>query len=403
MNICYVTQEYPRGNEFGGIATYIHQMAKAMAEMGHKVIIVTRGHDKQTHYTEMNGIEVFSLLPHLFHSRRILRRLDLLGLGYAIALMRVLPDIITQHKIHIIETQSTPADIILYHLFRRVKDVPTIIRFHTNLPWYWNFLFKKSNFLSLSVYHKQRSITERIMAHRANSITVPSVAAVNLFNQRFKGLEHKVKLLPNFVDAGLFQPVLSQANNHKCRILCLGRSDPIKGFEVLYQAMPEILKAVPSAEIIFAGMSNYDELHKYAIQVNAPVPENLKSKIRFAGIVPYQEMPKLYNQATICVIPSRWEQFAFVCLEAMACGKAIVASDVGGLSEMIENEESGILVKAGDVGALAKAVIRVLRNEEKRKYLESKARQRVVDLYTKAQIISATIQHYQSVLSELKN
>lgn len=81
------------------------------------------------------------------------------------------------------------------------------------------------------------------------------------------------------------------------------------------------------------------------------------------GALPRNEMPAFWNSLSVAVVPSFHEAFGLIALEAMACGIPVVASAVGGLKEIVEDSETGMLVPPGDAAALAQALITLLTNE----------------------------------------
>ena len=90
-----------------------------------------------------------------------------------------------------------------------------------------------------------------------------------------------------------------------------------------------------------------------------------------------EELVKLYNQATICIFPSYRESFGLVGLEAMSCGRAVIATPLG-FSEYIENGKDGIIIPAKDENALKNAIVDLMTNEKKRKMLEKNARKKAL-------------------------
>nr|WP_269755846.1 glycosyltransferase [Desulfogranum marinum] len=87
------------------------------------------------------------------------------------------------------------------------------------------------------------------------------------------------------------------------------------------------------------------------------IPEELQDKIVFAGGVPYSEIPALFNDSCFCVYPSRWENWANVCLEAMSYGCVVLASKNGGMSEMIEHGQSGFVIDPLDPSDIAEIIL----------------------------------------------
>ena len=132
-------------------------------------------------------------------------------------------------------------------------------------------------------------------------------------------------------------------------VLCVGRPRFLKGIHVLARAIPD-----RSGKDVPKRRSHLFPLRWAKVAVRRPTPtarssENLLDDPRIrivADPVTRANMPDYYQRATICVVPSLWEGFGYVCAEAMACGVAVVASRTGGLAEIIEDEQSGVLVRA---------------------------------------------------------
>ena len=100
--------------------------------------------------------------------------------------------------------------------------------------------------------------------------------------------------------------------------------------------------------------------------------------ILFRGSEPQELLPDYYAAATVCAVPSRYESFGLVAVEAMACGLPVVASRAGGLKFTVEEEVSGLLVPVGDAPALAHALDRVIRDRDLRASLQVGARQAAI-------------------------
>ncbi len=133
------------------------------------------------------------------------------------------------------------------------------------------------------------------------------------------------------------------------RLLCVGRLVPIKGHDVLLRAFAQVRDAVPGLELVLAGAGPLEaELRRRVGELR------LDASVRFLGLVSPIE-PEL-EAAAIVVIPSLGEGFGMVALEAMERGRAVIASDVGGLPEIVADGETGLIVPRGDHEALARAI-----------------------------------------------
>src|SRR5713226_5488776 len=164
------------------------------------------------------------------------------------------------------------------------------------------------------------------------------------------------RVIPNGVDTEIFRP----SHTEKVQdILFVGRFQKVKGLDIL----------LSSLKYLFLS-----ERRKYKVGVIGPfspdqravltrnVPEELREEIEFHGTVPHEDMPQFLNSSRLVVMPSRYETFGLPALEGIACGIPVVASNVGGLPEIV-NKEVGLLFEAGDSVALAKAISKGMSEE----------------------------------------
>ena len=171
----------------------------------------------------------------------------------------------------------------------------------------------------------------------------------------------KIRVIPEGVDLNLFRPKTAEIGSEKV-LLFVGRVAPEKGLIHLIRAMPKVVSAFPSASLLIVGEDQgiQRELMKVA--------EGLKVKkaIHFLGPKFGSELARIYQRATIFVLPSVYETFGLAALEAMATGLPIVTTKVGGIPELVEDNYNGILVSPRDHDALAEAIIKLLSDPELR-------------------------------------
>lgn len=180
-------------------------------------------------------------------------------------------------------------------------------------------------------------------------------------------------------------------------VLYVGRFDVSKGIETLVRACAQV-KELHSSDLpcnSAAGQSNsFDPKHLRLVLVGGNDPEyadnyerqRIEQLVRelglaehavFVGQVGHDVLPLYYTAADVCVIPSQYEPFGLVAIEAMACGTPVVASEVGGLKFTVVPEETGLLVPPGQVEAFAGAINRVLTDEVWARRLRRQASHRV--------------------------
>jgi glycogen(starch) synthase len=140
------------------------------------------------------------------------------------------------------------------------------------------------------------------------------------------------------------------------RLVVVARLDETKGVQVLLAAMPTILAAHPRAHLTIVGTGEMEErLRRLAADLG------VESAVTLVGWQPPAGLAATLARADVAVIPSIWpESFGMAALEALATGCAVVASDCGGLPDLVRHNETGVLVPPGDVGVLADAVRRLL-------------------------------------------
>lgn len=139
----------------------------------------------------------------------------------------------------------------------------------------------------------------------------------------------------------------------------LARLAPQKGHRVLFDALPAVLAAVPDLLVRIVG---HEELSTVAELRSHAAERGVAEHVRFEGFC--ADVPALLADLDVMVLPSLWEGFGLVLLEAMAAGRPVVASAVGPVPEVVTDGETGLLVPPGDSRALGRALVRVLRDPD---------------------------------------
>ncbi len=188
----------------------------------------------------------------------------------------------------------------------------------------------------------------------------------------------RLRVIPPGVDLGLFRPIpqaealawLGDGPEHRM-ILFVGRMDPVKGLDTLVQAMALLIQEQPEwrkgACLCIVGGDKPDD--PAALDETARRIDRLRAELGLADFVTFlgpqsqADLPFYYSAAQVVVVPSRYESFGMVALEAMACGAPVIASDVGGLSTLVRDGRTGFLVPDGDPVALA-ARLKLLFNNK---------------------------------------
>lgn len=156
-------------------------------------------------------------------------------------------------------------------------------------------------------------------------------------------------------------------------VLMVGRAVPQKGFDVGLDTFAKVLRFARDARLVVAG----DGVDLPALRSQA-VELGIESSVAFLGWVPPVEVPSLIEAATILLVPSRYEGFGLVTIEAARCARPVVAFRIAGMPEAVAHGETGILVAPGDRDALAAAIVALLADPPRAAALGARARDRVV-------------------------
>jgi len=214
----------------------------------------------------------------------------------------------------------------------------------------------------------------------------------------------KIVIISNGVDIANFTPKPS-LDSQEFIILTMRRLAPKNGVQYLVEAAPAVVAALPQARFWVAGEG------KLEADIRRRVAElGLEDHFRFIGLVPHAQTTFYYQQADVVVFPSSAESTSLACLEAMAMGKAIVASNLTAYQDMLGANQRGLLVELFDrvesdynappflpperIQALADAILRLASDPSLRGELGSRARRYVIEQYDWSQIAARTVRAY---------
>jgi glycosyltransferase involved in cell wall biosynthesis len=376
MHICFLTHEYPPA-EHGGIGSFTQTIARGLVALGHRVTVAGHYPLEQKEIEDDNGVQVIRLpIPKIPKGGFFLNSYHL---------RRLLCQIQKDHEIDIIEGPN----LSLAYLSRSFP-VAKILRIHT----------------TISTTKKPRIARDWLIRRAFN--VADYVCAVSQFcaqsNRVNLGLNaRKIKILFNPVDTSIFKPRSFELERDGA-ILFVGTVCENKGVRQLIQAMPEIINSFPSAQLWIVGRDWPDPT------TGRPFAEILRKEmlpeagryIQFKGPVDHSEVPDLISRAQICVFPSHLENMPVVWLEAMAMGKAIVASKTGPGPEVLEDGLSGILCDPFDPSSIAAGVLKLLKFRDLRLRLGKQARKRAVGNFSLDAILEQNVSFYRQCFTTYK-
>jgi glycosyltransferase involved in cell wall biosynthesis len=247
---------------------------------------------------------------------------------------------------------------------------------------------KKNGYLSVrdrvaNYFMQKLSKLEEETAKKASIVVTISNYSLEKIQKYYCIEQNKVRIVPNGVDIEKFKPMDTKAvrqkfglGNETC-VLFVGSLIPRKGLPFLVEAAKKVAKNKADTKFLIVGDGPLRNQLSYSIK-----SANLSGNFKFLGNLKDDELPAVYNCADVFVLPSIQEGQGIVLLEAQASGKPVVAFNIGGVNETVQNKETGLLVNRGNVDELADALLKLLTDKALREKMGSKGHRFVSENYT---------------------
>ena len=204
------------------------------------------------------------------------------------------------------------------------------------------------------------------------------------------------RIIPNGIDVERFRlgvEPLEKFEDGSPTILFVGRLESRKGIRYLLQAFPYVWERLPKARLVVVGPGTIRTLYRYYSSSEA------RERILFEGLVPAKDLPRYYASCDVFCSPATGqESFGIVLLEAMACGKALVASDIPGYRCVVSHGEDGMLVPPRSPKRLAVMLSKVLSDKALREHLGAQGR-RKAEQYSWLRIAEQVEDYYLEVMA----
>jgi D-inositol-3-phosphate glycosyltransferase len=348
------------GKETGGMNVYVRELSREWSRQGIYVDVYTRAQEaagpRVRELAEQSRVFYVKAGPEQPYNKNYLyRHLDEFAAGVKAYNYRY--DFIFSHY----WLSGIVADAL-----RRAWDVPFAQMFHT-------LAALKNQVAHSSEREPRRRINcEGEVMRMADRIIAATPDDREQMVALYSAPREKVRVVPPGVDLNRFRPLgRVQAKRqvgvlpHREMILFVGRIQPLKGIDTLIRALALVHQQEPTlAEnlcvAIIGGHSHQDGAELERLKALGS-DLGLKGLVTFLGATDQDWLASYYSAATMVVMPSHYESFGMVAIEAMACGTPVIASDVGGLSFIVADGHNGYLVPGRDPQALAAKIILLLK------------------------------------------
>ena len=407
MKIAFLTPEYPHsktGNS-GGIGTSIKNLAKGLLEEGCEVRVLVYGQKEETIFDD-NGIIIQQI-----------QNIKVKGLSWFLTRKKVeliINKLYSQKEIDLVEAPDWTG----ITSFIKPRKCPIVIRLNGSDTYFCHLDHRPVKWINK--FH------ERSALQKADALLSVSQFTADLTNEVF-GLQKKFTIIPNSIDADLFNDYEKIINKPSLSIptspviarnkAILGRG--AWGNDILYFGslirkkgaleLPLIFNALieknPKAKLILIGKDVSDIISGSAStwqMMQDLFSEEALKNVTYLGSVPYTEIQEQIEKASVCVFPSFAEALPVSWLEAMAMQKAVVASNVGWSSEIIQDGVEGFLVHPTNHDEYANKISELLNNTELQKQFGIAARKKITDKFDIDTISKMNIEFYTKVINNKK-
>jgi glycogen(starch) synthase len=387
MQICLLSWEFPP-RIVGGIARHVFGLAQALADQGHEVGVVTLDFPGAPDYEELDGFKVYRSRTEVGH-----------------------PNFLTWAFLfnHFLEKQLAAAnkdfDFDLIHIHDWLV-APSGVGFK-------HFLGKPLVCTMHSTEHGRSSLhdpdsfmidgMEWWSCYEASRVIVTSNSMKGEVCGHFHVPSDKVDIIPNAIEAEKYAVDVDRLGvrrrfgvwDHEKLVLYVGRLVPQKGIEYLIRAMPRVRGRFPESKFVIVGEGwMRGHLEWLADQAGQ------RGRVNFTGFISDSDLVALTKSADVMVVPSVYEPFGIVALEGMAAGVPVVASQVGGLAEVVEHEKTGVWAYPRSPESIAWGIERVLSDWGFRDWLVKNGHEAIKTRFSWAAVAKQTAEIYKRVLGE---
>jgi len=401
MNVCMITRSMPSQSR-GGVQDHTHELALGLSRRGHRVIVLTTAHAQGRAEDTFENVRV-CYLPGT--------RLSVLDSAWWDASRQAARDLLRKEHIDILHSQG-PAGYSIVRENGQEKSVPTLISFHGThydelvTRWKRGFSFNPvrsaKNLAAIGIVLKKFYLWDKRAMRFADAFIATSNEQELLLENVYHLPAEKIHKVFNGMDLTTFSPGEPAATlrnrlnvpGNALIVLCMARLIRDKGIQHMIAAMPRILQSVPQSRLIVVGDGNYRPSLERLVRAR-----HLENHIIFAGSVEFASLPDYFRLADIFVNPTVQQNgYDLTMVEAMACEKTVISSHIGSTPTLIEHNREGILFPPANSNLLARSVVELLQDPDRRVLMGRQGRKKVLRDFTLDTMVEKTIGVYRALL-----
>jgi glycosyltransferase involved in cell wall biosynthesis len=376
MKILVLTTTFPRWkNDI--TPAFVYELSKRLLRSDVEIVVLTPHCEGSKKFEILDGMKIYrypyffpsyyqklayngGILPNIKKSNLAKVQIPFLLISEIIYTLKI----IRKENIEVIHSHWIIPNGFIGAICKRFFGIPHVTTAHAGDV----FIIQKSGILRM-VGSFVLSNAELITAN--SEFTKKSILSIN------NSVAHQIQIIPMGVDEYRFckkERDRTDSSNSAHIILSIGRIVEKKGLKYLIMAMQEVIKKYPGVILFIGGDGpEKEELIQLCFKLD------LEKNVIFLGFISAEKIAEMYASSDIFVLPSietkdgDTEGLGVVLLEAMACGVPVIGSNIGGISDIIEDHKTGLLARPGDPDDIAKKVLLLLSDQELQTYLSRNA------------------------------
>jgi len=411
LRIYFVSQGYPPADT-AGIARWTRECAIELSASGHEVHVVTRSQSLANHVDFCDGVWVHSVID-AFDEDLIYPSPVPIPTSVARRATAVLREIKRSEGIWGVDVVSAPIWDVEGILCCAHLKKPVITSLHTTYKLAMQFKPEWKSDRKYKEKHVDKVIAaESWLLENSCAILANSTQVITEIDESYGGILGRVAARVTTVLHGIGAPVLAPSEEDasmiegdrkgKIKVLFVGRLEERKGPDQLLSALEMLAPLLGQIEVVFVGSAGAesDPYRLRFVQQAARLKKRFpRTTLVFPGYVSDKDLQQHYAAADVFVAPSRFESFGLVLIEAMRHGTPVIACNVGGMREIIDDGVDGYLFKVGDIAQLAGRLRLLIENPAVRLRIGEAARQTYESRFT-ARKMGESIESMLSALTE---
>lgn len=400
LSILFITYEYPPETGGGGIGTEYYELANTLANLGHNIWVISHTNNEEN-YIKENNVNIIRIQSYKnFHKRKKGVNKEQFR---SWAVVKKMLQLLEHQQFDIIEFPELRAEG--YYIFNakidpntndKLKNIKTIVRLESSTKPYWIL----NNLIPSEYYNQYQKIIgmEKAMIQNCDLVISHCKSMIKDLMTAYKIDKLPVSYIPPAVDSDYFVPSQNLADNS----FIFGYVGTIcyhKGVDTIIDAFSKVCKKEKKSKLYLVGKDSKSKLINSCYdKFIKDIPQYVKNRIIYTGPVERLDLKKYYHIFDTFVIGSHHENFPFTVLEAMSSGLPVIASNVGGIPEMIGEKKLNGFFESGDSDELASQMIALINNSSRQRKAALYNRERILNNFTRDISANMCIKVYRKLL-----